>query len=195
MKLNVDGDLIWQKILEMGQEITPGGLLKEDNDYIIAGSFKKNNIWYTSLKKLDGDGKILMEEIFENTNIYDICSAKDGYLMTGCKGEHCYLIKADRDCKKIWDKTYERGCGATIEKIGDELMVAGDIKRNELSLPVLYKINQDGITEWRRTYGKGGFIETLKHHNDGFLLIRHIITPKECTELIEVDESGLPRQN
>jgi outer membrane protein assembly factor BamB len=195
MKLDANGDLIWHKIFEMGQEVTPGGLLKEGRDYIIIGSFKRNDMWNTSLKKTDGDGKILMEETFGNANIYGIRRAKDGYLMTGSKDEHFYLLKTDGNGRKAWDKTYERGCGVAIEKSGDSLMVGGDIRKNESSLPALYKIDQDGTAEWCRTYGKGGFIETLKQHSDGFILVRHILTPKECTEITEVDENGLLRQN
>jgi hypothetical protein len=190
LKVDTNGNIIWQKIFETGEETNPGGLVKVNSDYIIAGSFKRNNKWITTLRKIDRNGEILFEEIFENTNVYDICEVQDGYVMTGNKNEDFYVIKTDKNGKRIWDRTDERGCGVAIERIEERLMVAGDIEKDEMTLPVLYRINLNGTTEWFRIYDKEGFIETLKRFKEGLVLVRHILTPREYTDIIEIDENG-----
>ncbi len=120
-----------------------------------------------------------------------MCSREDGVFLTGMRGDHIYLSKINKKGEIVWDRTYDNGCGVTIDCKEGRIVIAGRIEVGESYFPVLYRILEDGTVEWKRIYDKEGFIEKVKQLDAGYMLIRHGLTPKEHTEIIQVGEDGL----
>lgn len=190
LKTNNLGEIVWQRIFGEGEDSIPGGIISTGADYIIAGSLRRNKDWHLYLSKVDNDGTPKWEKFIIGKFILDICKVNDGIVMTGRKGDNIFFIKIDNDGQIVWEKTFDKGCGATIERIGADLLIGGDIEKNEISRPLLFKTNRDGVLEWQRIYKGEGFIETMLEIQGGYVLIRHILTPKEYTEIIKVDKDG-----
>jgi len=184
------GDIVWQKILGKGEDSIPGGIILTGTDYILAGSLRRNEEWHLYLSKVDNDGVTKWEKTFKDKFVLDICKVNDGIAMTGKKGDDIFLIKIDNEGQTIWEKTFDKGCGVTLEEIGAKLLIGGDVEKDGMCKPVLFKTNHDGILEWQRIYETEGFIETMLEIRGGYILVRHGLTPREHTEIIEVDEEG-----
>jgi len=190
--LNLDnhGDEIWKRIYRGEEDVIAGGIVPDDQGYILAGSLIRNGTWYLYLSKVDREGRKIWGKLHEDILVYDVCSGKDGVLLTGMRDEHIYLAKIDEEGEIVWDGTYDNGCGVTIDCKKDRIMIAGETEVGESCFPILYKVSEDGTVEWKRIYNKEGFIEKVKQLDDGYVLIRHGLTPKEHTEIIQVGEDG-----
>ncbi len=190
--LNLDshGEKIWKRIYCDEEDVVAGGIVPDDQGYVLAGSLKRNGRWVLNLLKVDTDGREMWERLYEDVLVYDVCSGKDGILLTGMRGDSIYLAKINKKGEIVWDGTYDKGCGATIDCSEDRIMIAGKTEVGESCFPILCRISQDGKVEWKRIYEKEGLIEDVKQLNDGYILIRHGFTPKEHTEIIQVGEDG-----
>ncbi len=191
LRLNSHGEEIWRRTYCSEQDVLAGGIIPDDQGHILAGSLLRNRRWYLYLLKVDTEGKEIWEKLHEDIRVFDMCSGEDGIFLTGMRRDHVYLAKINGKGEVIWDRTYDDGCGVTIDCEEDRIMVAGSIDVGESSSPVLYKILEGGKVEWKRTYGKEGFIEKVRRFDDGYILIRHGLAPKEHTEIIQVGEDGL----
>lgn len=193
--LNLDGHggIIWRRIYCSEEDVIAGGVIPDDQGYILAGSLMRNGKWYLYLLKVDTDGREIWERFHKDALVYDVCSREDGILLTGMRGDHIYLVKINKKGEIVWDRTYDSGCGVAIDCKEDRIVIAGSVEVGESSFPVLYRILEDGTVEWKRIYDKEGSIEKVKQLTDGYMLIRHGLTPKEHTEIIQVGEDGLPR--
>ncbi|TET89053.1 MAG: hypothetical protein E3J35_10925 [Methanomassiliicoccales archaeon] len=190
--LNLDnhGEEIWRRTYCCEEDVMAGGIVPDDQGHILAGSLMRNGRWYLYLSKVDRDGRKIWEKSYKDALVYDMCSGEDGIFLTGMRGEHIYLVKINKKGEIVWDRTYDNGCGVTIDCKKDRIMIAGEIEVGESCFPVLYKISEDGIVEWKRVYDKEGVIEKVKQLDDGYMLIRHGLTPKEHTEIIQVGKDG-----
>jgi hypothetical protein len=191
--LNLDshGEEIWRRTYCNEEDVMAGGIIPDDHGYMLAGSLKRNGRWYLYLLEVDKDGGKMWERSHEDVLVYDLCNGGDGIFLTGMRGDHIYLAKIDEKGGIVWDRTYDNGCGVTIDCKKDRIMIAGEIELGESCYPVLYKISEDGTVEWKRFYEKEGFIEKVRQLDDGYMLIRHGLAPKEHTEIIQVGEDGL----
>lgn len=192
--LNLDshGEEIWKRIYCDEEDVMAGGIAPDDQGYMLAGSLMRNGRWYLYLARVDRDGRKIWERLHKDALVYDMCSGKDGTLLTGMRGERIYLAKVNEKGEIVWDGVYDNGCGVTIECKKDRIMIAGKTEVGESCFPILYKILEDGTVEWKRIYNKEGLIEKVKQLDDGYMLIRHGFTPKEHTEIIQVGEDGYP---
>lgn len=191
--LNLDshGERIWGRVYCGAEDVMAGGIIPDDQGHILAGSLMRNGGWYLYLLKVDTDGGKIWEKLHKDALVYDMCSGEDGILLTGMRGDHIYLAKINKKGEIVWDRTYDDGCGVTIDCKEGKIAIAGRIEVGESCFPVLYRILEDGTVEWKRIYDKEGFIEKVKRLDDGYMLIRHGLTPKEHTEIIQVGEDGL----
>lgn len=191
--LNLDshGEEIWRRIYCREEDVIAGGIVPDDQGYLLAGSLMRKGRWYLYLLKADADGGEIWERFHKDALVYDMCRGEDGVFVTGMRGDHIYLAKINEKGEIVWDRTYDDGCGVTIDCKKDRIMIAGSFEVGESCFPILYKVFEDGTVEWKRIYDKEGFIEKVKQFNDGYILIRHGFTPKEHTEIIQVGEDGL----
>ena len=191
--LNLDnrGEEIWRRIYRGEEDVIAGGLVPDDQDYILAGSVMRDKTWHLCLLKVDGDGNKIWEKSYRDALAYDVCSGEDGVFLTGMRGEHIYLARINKKGEIVWERTFDNGCGVTIDCKKDRIVIAGKIEVGESCFPILYKVFEDGKVEWKRILDKEGFIEKVKRLDDGYMLIRHGLTPKEHTEIIHVGEDGL----
>jgi hypothetical protein len=191
--LNLDshGEEIWRRTYCGEEDVLAGGIIPDDQGHLLAGSLLRNRRWFLYLLKVDTEGGEIWEKLHEDVLVYDICSREDGIFLTGMRGDHIYLAKINEKGEVVWDRTYDDGCGATIDCKKGRIMVAGSIDVGGSYFPILYKVLEDGNVEWKRIYDKEGFIEKVKQLNDGYMLIRHGLAPKEHAEIIHVGEDGL----
>ncbi|MCK5292130.1 MAG: hypothetical protein KAR39_08980 [Thermoplasmata archaeon] len=193
LNLDTHGGRIWRRIYCDAEDVMAGGIIPDDQGHILAGSLMREGGWYLHLLKVDTDGREIWERFHKDALVYDMCSGEDGILLTGMRDDHIYLVKINKKGEIVWDRIYDNGCGVTIDCKEDKIMIAGKIEVGESCFPVLYRILEDGTVEWKRIYDKEGFIEKVKPLNEGYMLIRHGLTPKEHTEIIQVGEDGLPK--
>jgi outer membrane protein assembly factor BamB len=191
MNLDSHGEEIWRRTYCNEEDVMAGGIVPDDHGYILAGSLMRNGRWYLYLLKADTNGRKVWERFHEDALVYDMCSGGDGIFLTGTRDDHTLLVKIDEKGEIVWDRIYDTGCGVTIDCKDDRIMIAGKTEVGESSLPILYKISEDGSVEWKRVYDREGFIEKVKPLDDGYLLIRHGLIPKEHTEIIQVGDDGL----
>jgi len=191
--LNLDshGKEIWRRTYCGEEDVLAGGIVPDDEGHLLAGSILRNRRWFLYLLKVDTEGREIWEKLHEDVLVYDLFSGEDGIFLTGMRGDHIYLAKINEKGEIVWDRTYDDGCGVTIDCKKDIIMVAGSIDVGESCFPILYKVFEDGKVEWKRIYDKEGFIEKVKQFNDGYILVRHGLAPKEHTEIIQVGEDGL----
>jgi hypothetical protein len=191
MNLDNRGREIWKRMYCDEEDVVAGGIVTDDQGYMLAGSLLRNGRWHLCLLKVDADGRKIWEKSYEDALVFDMCSGDGGSLLTGMRNEHIYLAKVDKKGEIVWERTYDSGCGVTIDCKEDRIVIAGKTDEGESSSPALYKTSEDGKVEWKRTYDKDGFIEKVKQFNDGYILIRHGLAPKEHTEIIKVGRDGL----
>ncbi|UCD92365.1 MAG: hypothetical protein JSV43_00060 [Methanobacteriota archaeon] len=191
LKLTNKGEEIWREIYCIAEDVVAGGLVPLDQDYLLVGSLTRNGKWHLHLLGVNGDGSKIWERSHKDALVYDIINGEDRLFLTGMKGERVYLARISEDGEMVWERTYDNGCGVSIDCKKDKIIIAGEIEAGESYLPVLYGISEDGAVEWKRVFDGEGFIEKVKQLDDGFVLFRHGLTPREHTEIILVDGDGL----
>ena len=162
LKLDSNGDIIWQKIYP---EITELKSIQQTSDggYIACGS----DYW---VLKLDGNGDIIWQKTYSRSKNDDaLCirqTADGGYIVTG----HTYysseakydgwILKLDSDGNVTWQKTYGVSGTESLDSIqqttdggyivtGSTYFGAGETDTDVWIL----KLNSNGDILWQKTYG------------------------------------------
>ncbi len=191
MNLDSHGEEVWKRIYYDDEDIVAGGIIPDNQGYVLTASLMRNKRWFLYLLKVDTDGQRSWDKLYKDTLVYDMCRGKNGIFLTGMKDDCVYLAKINEKGEDFWERTYQNGCGLAIDYDKKRIAIAGKTMVGESYFPVLYGISEDGVVEWRRIYEKDGFIEKVKQVNDGYILVRHGLKPKEHTEIIHVGEDGL----
>ncbi len=186
LKLNKDGELVWEKTIgneeeEIGRAVI---LVDEDKFVILAyrGQEESRDIY---LVCLDKDGNIVWEKVIDiETSIFPISIDKtsdDGYIIAGYKGilgeNSPYIAKLNDRWDLIWDGTFGGGgiASSVRETIDKNYIVVGSIYTLEANTDVyLFKLDISGNLLWEKTYGGSDDdlgISIQLTSDDGYIII------------------------
>jgi uncharacterized delta-60 repeat protein len=215
IKTGADGDEEWNQ--------TFGGLSDDfgysvaqtsDGGYIIAGDTLSYgaggyDVW---LIKTDADGNKEWDKTFGGSSSdcgYSIAETSDGgYIIAGYTWSYgagnsdVWLIKADTDGNKEWDKTfggsvYERGYSVAVTSDGGYIIAGETLSYGSGNYDVwLIKTDADGDEEWNQTFGglSDDFGRSVAQTSDGGYIIAGYTwsygAGSEDVWLIKVDTDG-----
>lgn len=166
LRLDKDGEIIWEKSFGSEDEEIGRAILSIDNDNFILlayrGPEESRDIY---LLGIDKDGNILWEKIIDiNDSVSPLSMDKTsdgGYVISGYNGilgenNRLYVAKIDREGNLMWDATFEGGIANCIkETVDNNYIVVGRIYTSEGSSTdvCLLKLYPSGNLIWEKTYG------------------------------------------
>jgi len=172
IKIDKNGNKIWQKTFGGKREDTPSAIAKtDDGGFIITGwtnSFG-NGGWDVYLIKIDKNGNRIWQKTFGGKR-KDIAKAivktdDGGFIIAGWTnsfgngGWDVYLIKIDKNGNRIWQKTFggkSEDIAKAIAKTDDGgFIIAGETNSfgNGGDDVYLIKIDKNGNKIWQKTFG------------------------------------------
>lgn len=162
LKLNLEGDLIWQKTYGGNNFDYAYDIIEDDNDnFLICGYTSNNKNSDIYLLKIDKNGQIIWEKNYGGNGwdvAYSINNIDNNFLLTGYTNSFgngktdIYLINIDKNGNCVWAKTYgglRDDIGITSFKIkNNEILIAGNsssyIARGFGTDILLFKIDLSG---------------------------------------------------
>jgi len=188
MKLDKDGNLIWQRIYDTGGSSEAICIEQTyDGGYVVAG-FKQDLAQVFSdvyVLRVDKDGNLVWQRTYggdKEDMAYSIQQTSDrGFIIVGftesfgAKGKDVYILKLDSDGNPIWQET--RGENAddvaySVQEVDDgNYIIAGYTTSAELGTSdiCVTKIDENGNVLWEKKYGgdKDDVAFSIKQANDG----------------------------
>ncbi len=174
MKIKENGDTVWSKQIDMGQNDMAYSVQQtNDNGYIIVGKTQSSHDSSgAALVKLDSGGNLQWSKIYKSS-AYSLWANNvkqtkhDGYIVTGCLVSYstnvtqAFLIKIDSVGNIIWaEKHYTFSSNSSY---GSDVMVCSDgflllcfDEQNYNSIVV--KIDSLGIPVWSKKVDGGGTV-------------------------------------
>lgn len=188
IKVDSNGEFIWVKSYgEKGHNYADEIIQIEDEGYIIIGSSwirSETDTYDIWLIKVDKHGDMLWDKKFyrsDSDHGWSIDQTDDGgYIITGetdhaSDDDKIWLIKADENGNKLWDKTYE-GRGFSVKQTSDGGYIIAGSSMNPTSTDfsdgLLIKTDSNGEIEWRKIFGgrKADFLFSIELTSDnGFI--------------------------
>lgn len=181
VRLNSEGNIIWESSLGGSLQENPGAAIQEGNEFIIAGSTSSSDgdvgnktstsrdLW---MVRMNDSGEILWEKTFGDDILdegaVDIYGTSDnGYLVAGDASQDIWLVKFDTDFNLIWDKRFGGSqldylSSTALTENGIILAVTtassdGDITDNFGASDIwLVEVNEEGEILWESSYGGSG---------------------------------------
>lgn len=135
LKLDANGNIIWQKLYRQGIESFIYDLdVTNDGGIIMTGATNfeltaYDDLWFI---KLDGDGSIVWNWVFDAQNHesgYTVQQTSDnGYLVGGEQGSQHWLLKFNSNGTLVWQKSYQvyREAGFLFES-GSDIVIGGGL--------------------------------------------------------------------
>ncbi len=192
LKVDRDGNKVWEKELVSGKKVFTGGIAKTEKGYIITGSTKQGEEWKNVLFKIDEHGKILWERSLDCGMTYDICSLDNQIYLTGSKHDSFNVTCLDKKGKLNWERSFSKGRGLRIISSNGSIIIGGDIELGESQNPTLCQLNSQGEVKWKQDYDYEGWIETFVKTKKGYLLFIFGLEPSDHTILMHVNNDGVP---
>ncbi len=117
VKLDTDGNLLWEKTVGAGDQQSDGMdiVATRDGGFAVAGVVieKGTGGVRTRVIKFDTDGKPQWDHQFDGGAAYSICQTRDGgYGLSGARNiagslySNVYVLRLDQDGRKVWEKVY-----------------------------------------------------------------------------------------
>jgi len=188
-KIDVEGDMLWRTYVIGKDEDRAKSVISTNDGYVMAGMTETYGFgdFDSYLVKLDKSGKKLWFKTFggkDDEIAEDIIATDDGYILVGSTDsfglnyKNVYIIRTDKDGKKLWERTYGGNYddeGFAIVKAPDGgYVVAGktQTRRNGTDL-YLIKIDEKGKLKWERTYGgkEDDSAYDIVATDDGYLIV------------------------
>ncbi len=188
-KIDGEGDKVWRTYVIGKDEDRAKAVISTNDGYVMAGMTETYGFgdFDSYLVKFDKSGKQLWFKTFggkDDEIAEDIIETDDGYILVGSTDsfglnhKNVYIIRTDKDGKKIWERTYGDNYddeGFAIAKAPDGgYVIAGktQTRRNGTDL-YLFKIDEKGKVKWERTYGgeedDGAY--DIVATDDGYLIV------------------------
>jgi hypothetical protein len=141
IKVDDDGQVIWNKILTAGQHMLPKQIkMTADNGFIIlSDAVSGPDVHKPRIIKIDNDGNIIWDQYYQldalSAQPFAICQTQDGgYAITGETHKAftgfykaaCFLIKLKADGTFDWEKLYSYGDDHDYWWTGNDLLQTKD---------------------------------------------------------------------
>ena len=188
-KIDEEGDLIWHTYVIGEDEDRAKAILSTDVGYVMAGTTESygHGDFDAYIVKLDKSGKKIWFNAFggkDDETAEDVIATKNGFLLVGSTDsfglnyKNVYVVKTDKDGKKIWERTYggrydDEGYAVTKAPDGGYVIAGRTETRRNGSDLYLIKIDENGKLKWERTYG-GDEDDTaydIVSTDDGYLIV------------------------
>ena len=188
-KIDEEGDLIWHTYVIGEDEDRAKAILSTDDGYVMAGTTESygHGDFDAYIVKLDKSGKKIWFNAFggkDDETAEDVIATKNGFLLVGSTDsfglnyKNVYVVKTDKDGKKIWERTYggrydDEGYAVTKAPDGGYVIAGRTETRRNGSDLYLIKIDENGKLKWERTYG-GDEDDTaydIVSTDDGYLIV------------------------
>jgi hypothetical protein len=200
MKLDADGNIVWQKVYGVNMVITSRSFQQtSDGGYVLGGTiFTGTGIdlegWVV---KLDSGGSIVWQKSYNggpspvsirlDTLIHSVRQTLDGgYIVAGSWGGDNWVMKLDPSGNMIWQKTYAN-CGFNMVALTSDGGYAFAGTNNGGSC--VLRIDSAGNVVWRKIYlpSNGYFIIISQASDGGFVLGGEI----SMRQTIDTDEAWI----
>jgi hypothetical protein len=188
-KIDEEGDLSWHTYVIGKDEDRAKAILSTDDGYVMAGTTESygHGDFDAYIVKLDKSGKKVWFNAFggkDDEAAEDVIATKNGFLLVGSTDsfglnyKNVYVVKTDKDGKKIWERTYggrydDEGYAVTKAPDGGYVIAGRTETRRNGSDLYLLKIDENGKRKWERTYG-GDEDDTaydIVSTDDGYLIV------------------------
>ncbi len=186
MSLDQEGKLDRKQLYGEGTGTVSCGILSINDDLIIIGCIKKDDIWRIIIYKVDKNGEIEWEKMFSGYYILEMRELSDGFLLTGKRSGQIFLMKVDLAGNMVWESTFDEGTGVSIATVSDHIFLGADLEVDKKSQPVIYKLDISGKLIEKLNFEKEGWIETMTEFQGSLIAIRIGTHPKEHSELIQI---------
>lgn len=141
---------------DIGYSVVPTG----DGGFVVAGVTSARNQDSMCIFKVDPDGDMQWEKIYDG-RAYDIQQTSDGgYIVAGDTGPNsqkllAVLVKVNASGDLEWRHTYSHGIGMGVVQADDGgyLITGTDLFLNGPGQAYAFKTLPDGTESWNKTYG------------------------------------------
>ncbi len=188
-KIDGEGTMIWRSYVYGKDEDRAKAIISTNDGYIMAGTTETygHGNFDAYLVKLNKSGEKIWFTTFggEDDEIAeDVIAIDDGYLLVGSTDsfglnyKDIYIIRTDKDGKKIWERSYggkydDEGYAITKAPNGGYVVVGKTQTRRDGTDLYLFKINETGQIVWERIYGgeedDAGY--DIVASKDGYLIV------------------------
>ncbi len=210
-KIDAEGDMLWHTYVYGKDEDRAKAIISTDDGYVMSGTTESygHGDFDSYIVKLDKQGKKIWFNAFggkDDETAEDVIATKDGFLLVGSTDsfglnyKNVYVVKTDKDGKKIWERTYggrydDEGYAVTKAHDGGYVIAGRSETRRNGSDLYLLKIDENGKRKWERTYG-GDEDDTaydIVSTDDGYLIVgtkQTDLTRHNDVWILKVDLNG-----
>ena len=185
LKVNKEGNVIWQKVYtHQAYNVPTNALLLDNGDFLITGYFAfdvSTNTRDAMVMRLSEKGEIIWAKSYDsgsggNEYFLQAAATKNGnYLITTPLGNRRYtpngfydkaITCIDENGKQVWAKhfggEYNDGFGVIAHSRGNQFVAAGGYRTSISNYNMVFSfLNQNGKFESTNYFGKQGFERTL----------------------------------
>jgi len=199
LKLNVDGEISWQKSFNWGGPALAFSMQQTaDDGFIITGKALDTVILddYFPILKLDNSGNVSWQKIYYYGQALDVEQTSDGgYVVAGgtCSKDACgaSVLKLDSNGDFSWQKIYEKGGGAyNIQQTSDGgYVVAGGADEGYW----IVKLDSYGDVVWEKVYGGSSFAcayNIQQTYDGGYIVGGQIYSSLNSGWILKLNNAG-----
>ncbi len=203
LKTDSSGIVSWFKVYDMISTQNSGFLtLAPDGGFVLSGENLANPYSKVVILKVDSMGNSQWAKNYGTSNSAYIgahiaITSDNGYIITGYRNLHYFLLKIDSFGNIVWEKFYQAGIYSTsrwVEETNDKgFIVAADIEDSLGRQSLLMKTDSIGDLQWARRLGSGTIWSTcVKQTEDGgyVLSARKTVGVNERMYIIKTDSLG-----
>ncbi len=201
IKLNATGKVIWEKTLGGSKNDIPASImLTDDGNYLLSGSTSSKgkggyDYW---LMKIAKNGKPIWDKTYGGTKSDELkmlIKTNDtnyfacGYSKSRGNGGHdCFLIRINKEGKRLWRKAYGAGgrdvAECIIQRPDSAYVFCGYTTSQSTGMYDFWiaKISYEGKMEWEKKYGDKGMESAraiTQAEDKGYIVCGYVSTEKE----------------
>lgn len=162
-----NGEVLWESTYpQVGLNCSPTSLIQTgDGGYAVAGILSCYTVRHAYLTKFDPAGEVEWEQEYPDIpNSSDLIQdINGGFVLTGHKGSHAFLMKADELGKEEWSTTLAAEQEAShaarvLAAPGGGYLVVGSVFNTGETFWNIYlaRFCSEGTVEWEKHYGGTG---------------------------------------
>ncbi len=188
-KINARGEMSWRSYIYGKDDDFAYNIIYTDDGYLMVGKTETygHGNFDAYMVKLDKQGKKIWFTTFggdDDEEAQDVIATKDGYILVGTTDsfglnyKDIYVVKTDKDGKKIWERSYggrydDEGYAITQGLDGGYVLVGKSKTRRNGDDLYLFKIDEKGKIKWQRSYGGEGDDAgyDIVSTKDGYLIV------------------------
>jgi len=194
IKIDLNGNLLWQKAFDGGHDFYPGKCVAAGNGYAISGSMYIDGEQYAALLRVTSDGDVEWMKKYSFTIAHSLKKINGGFIVAGLTRDgdttgyyDGVLMRTDETGTPAWYRQYgqeDRFCQlfSVDTALDGSIMAAGSIaswngNSSDQDYWVMRCNPDNGAITWQKAYNAGGADEKAQHIeftvDDSFVLTGH----------------------